>query len=198
MNETGHRNVTEQELIRQCRMRDPQAQRELYEQTAQRVFRLLLRMTRNEQDAFDLTQETYLKVFAEIDRFDGRSAIATWLYRIAVNQALQLLRRNKRSKVYAHESGLDPVDPTPIDRRDVQLDVGAALADLDPADRAMLLLRYQEGLDYREIAEIVGCAEGTVASRLNRSKQKLHGILEKSYALQEDSGRLRHPKVTEK
>ena len=190
--------MTEQELLGLCRRGDREAQRELYDQTSQRVYRVLLRMARNAEDAFDLAQETYLKAFRELDRFDGRSAVATWLYRIAVNEALQFIRRSKKITIRQGGEGIDPVERTPLDRGDVRLDVNDAMAKMPPTDRAMLLLRYQEGLDYREIAEIMGCAEGTVASRLNRSRQRLRELLEESYSSREDIATLKHPKVTGK
>jgi hypothetical protein len=84
--------VTPEELVEACRRGDPDAQRALYDATCDRVYRLLLRMTRNSQDAFDLAQETYLKAFTRIGQFDAAASVTTWLYRIAVNEALQFLR----------------------------------------------------------------------------------------------------------
>ncbi|RME38752.1 MAG: sigma-70 family RNA polymerase sigma factor, partial [Planctomycetota bacterium] len=85
----------ERDLIARCRQGDRNARRTLFERTSDRIYRLLLRMTGNADDAFDLAQETYLRAFTEIGKFDGRSNVATWLYRIAVNEALQCLRRRR-------------------------------------------------------------------------------------------------------
>ena len=178
--------VDEDTLVRQCREGDREAQRALYERTSERVYRLLLKMTGNPDDAFDLAQETYLKAFTRIDQFDGRASLATWLYRIAVNEALQFLRRAKRTRVKTQEIATERHPEPDADQSMVRLDIQGALATLSLNDRAMLLLRYQEGLDYRAIAEVMDCAAGTVASRLNRARHGLRDILQKSYAATEE------------
>ncbi len=76
----------------------------------------------------------------------------------------------------------------------VRIDVKDALESLAATDRAMLLLRYQEGLDYRSMAEVLGCAEGTIASRLNRARQRLRDLLAGGYETREGSNRAEHPK----
>ncbi len=138
-------------------------------------------MTGNPDDASDLTQETYVKGFQRLDQFDGRSAVASWLYRIAINEALQFRRRQNVGT--AKLRALAPNRPTEAHRptTDLRLDLGHALAELPPDDQAVLLLRYQEELDYRSISEVLQCAEGTVASRLNRARDRLREILRKSY-----------------
>ena len=200
---------SESDLIRQCREGNTQAQRELYDQTSDRIYRLLLRLTRNEQDAFDLAQETYLRAFTKLEEFGGRSSFATWVYRIAVNEALQFLRRENRGQ------GKKPSNPEPdakaarVRLPDLPLDQGLesgseeqtisrldlteALDDLTPMDRSILLLRYQEGLDYRAIADITGCPEGTVASRLNRARSRLREKLAGGYAQREGIATQAHP-----
>ncbi len=174
-------SVTEQELLERCRGGDREARQELYVRTSERIYRLLLKMTASPDDAFDLAQETYLKAFARIGQFDGRSSIATWLYRVAVNEALQFLRRREKLRVTVPEAAAERRTDSDIERHTVRLDINGALAVIAQTDRAMLLLRYQEGLDYRTIAEVVGCAEGTVASRLNRARQRVREILQESY-----------------
>ncbi len=173
-------------LLRQCREGDREAQRALYERTSERIYHLLLRMTADPDDAFDLAQEAYLKAFTRIDQFDGRSSLATWLYRIAVNEALQFLRRASRTRVKTQEIAAERPAAPDADQSMVRLDIQSALSTLSPNDRAMLLLRYQEGLDYRAIAEVMDCAAGTVASRLNRARHGLREILRKSYGVTEE------------
>jgi RNA polymerase sigma-70 factor (ECF subfamily) len=193
--------VNDHELIEACRNGDRNAQRELFERTSGRVYRLLLRLTGNPDDAFDLTQETFLKGFTHIDRFDGRSSVATWLHRIAVNEALQYLRRAQtlRRKIDELAGGA----ATTYDATEAvtgRLDVEDALAQLPPDDRVIVLLRYQEGLDYRTITEVTGVPEGTVASRLNRARERLRNILKpcpeprrKGYASVEENRAAVHP-----
>ena len=187
--------MTEEALVERCRRGDREAQRELYDRTADCVYRLLLRMTGNQDDAFDLAQEAYLKGFTQIDRFEGRSTVATWFYRIALNEALQFLRRSKTTRLKTENlTGDEDHGGGDADAATIQLDVRAALAQVEPADRASLLLRYQEGLDYRTIGEILGCAEGTVASRLSRARDRLREILRESYAMREETDAGVHPK----
>lgn len=187
--------VNEETLVERCRRGDREAQRELYDRTADRINRLLLRMTGNQDDALDLAQEAYLKGFAQIDRFDGRSTIATWFHRIALNEALQFLRRIKTTRIRTEGLSCDEDHRgCDADTTTVQLDFRAALAQVEPADRAILLLRYQEGLGYRTIGEILECAEGTVASRLSRARDRLRGLLRESYGLREVTDATVHPK----
>jgi len=186
--------MTERELLEQCRAGDPQARHELYTATSDRVYRLLLRMTGNADDAFDLAQETYLKAFAAVDRFDGRATLKTWLYRIAVNEALQFLRSARHEVARQRDQAVGDRLDDATDVVAVRLDMGAALAALSPDDRAILLLRYQEDLDYRAIADAIGCPAGTVASRLNRARERLRGKLAPAYETREESGEVRHPK----
>ena len=187
--------MTERELVKRSGEGNREAQRALYDRTSGRVYRLLLKMTASPDDAFDVAQETYLKAFTHIGRFDGRSSIATWLYRVAVNEALQFLRRASRTRVKLHEVAPANGVPSDAERSTVRLDVNAALAELAPNERIILLLRYQEGLDYRAIAEVVGCPAGTVASRLNRARDALRELLRKSYAPAEERLHGEHPTV---
>ena len=185
--------MTEHDLVKRCREGDREAQRALYDRTSGPVYRLLLKMTANPDDAFDLAQETYLEAFTRINQFDGRSSVATWLYRVAVNEALQFLRSAGRTRARLREISPEQCAESNIEQSSIRLDMNDALATLPPSDRAMLLLRYQEGLDYRAIAEVVGCASGTVASRLNRAHRNLREILRKSYDPNEEKEHGNHP-----
>ena len=187
----------EQELVEGCRRQDRSAQKQLYDLTSEKIYRLMLRMTRNADDAFDLTQDAYVRVFTQIEQFDGRSSVATWVYRIAVNQALQFLRRARTGR-----EKLDVLRQTARARIDDQrhitrIDVRGALATLDPDEQAILLLRYHEGHSYQEIADVLECAEGTVASRLNRARQKLRDHLSASYGPSEENTSAGHPNKRE-
>lgn len=177
--------VNDRELIDRCRAGERDAQRRLFEQTSERIYRLLLRMTGNPDDASDLTQETYVKALQRLEQFDGRSAIASWLYRIALNEALQFRRRRSVGAAKLQALALSRPSRAPLPATDLRLDMDDALAELSADDRALLLLRHQEGLDYRSIAEVLECAEGTVASRLNRARHRLRENLRKSYGVVE-------------
>lgn len=169
--------ITEHELVVRCKNGERDAQHALYVQTSERVYRLLVRMTRSSETAADLAQETYLKAFSAIATFDERSAVHTWLYRIAVNEALQWLRRRKPATLDPEVAAACPDPRNNGHETATRLDLEAAMAALDPIDRAILLLRYQEGLDYRAIADVADIAMGTVASRLNRARDRIRGLL---------------------
>ncbi len=175
------RVVNDHSLIERCKAGDRDAQRDLYELTSLRVYRLLLRMTGNVDDASDLTQETFVKGLQRLDQFDGRSAIASWFYRIAINEGLQFRRRNGIHTLKCKTLALDRLGEAPTPTTDLRLDLAGALAEMSPDDQTLLLLKYQEELDYRGMAEVLKCAEGTVASRLNRARERLRGMLRKSY-----------------
>jgi RNA polymerase sigma-70 factor (ECF subfamily) len=185
--------MEDEDFIQRCREGDRQAQAELYRCTSEKIYRLLLRMTRSPDDAFDLTQQTYVQALPNLCRFDGRSALSTWLYRIAVNQALRFRHRTaqiqrKTETTPSNEDGAS----TEHAPDGTKLDVEEALAVLDPRERVILLLRYQEGLSYRAIAEVAECAEGTVGSRLHRARKTLRHLLQKGYGNREETDRAVH------
>lgn len=184
----------ERELADRCRRGEREAQRELYELTSTRIYRVLLKITRDPESAFDLAQDTYLRAFGRMSSFDGRSSISTWLYRIAVNLAIQFLRQSERARRKLRLLPLEGAAGSAEVATAIRLDLAEALDDLTPTDRAMLILKYQEGLDYRSIADAVGCAAGTVASRLHRARQRLHDRLAPSYAEAEEIPHPRRPK----
>jgi RNA polymerase sigma-70 factor, ECF subfamily len=147
-----------------------------------RLFAVCRRLTGNDTDAADATQEALLGVVRGLRAFDGRSRFSTWSYRIAVNASLDELRRRRRRP----EPGLDElVDPAPAggwrdpvgDASDQRLDVDAALARLAPDFRAAVVLRDLCGLDYSEIATILDIPPGTVRSRIARGRAALVPLL---------------------
>lgn len=140
------------------------------------MFRLVFRLV-GRDDAADVLQHVFLQVFRNIRQFAGDSRFETWLFRIAVNECLQFRRREARKSFVPLEH--DPSDPSAnpeglVDQRDL---LETALARLEPELRTIFLLRETEHLAYAEIAETLGIAEGTVASRLNRARRNLQKIL---------------------
>jgi len=155
-----------------CQRGDQVAQRRLYEASHQNVYRLMVRMV-GLQDASDLTQQVFLQVFRKIGQYSGRAQFGTWIYRVAINEALQHLRRSKRTRLRRLEQ--EPMDRSPDSYRNVgdkEL-LEQALEQLDPELRSAFLLREVEGLSYKEIAEALQIPEGTVGSRLNRVRREL-------------------------
>lgn len=144
----------------------------LYDRCHHQLYVLMARMV-GEQDAADLTQQSFLRAFTKIDQFAGRSTLETWLCRIAINEALQHLRRRRGSRYQPILS--EPMSPRgreeDLDERRELLE--RALSRIDPELRSAFLLREVEGLSYREIAEVIEIPEGTVGSRLNRARREL-------------------------
>ena len=158
-------------VVAACQNGDRTAQRQLYDSCQLSVFGLAVRMV-GLQDATDVTQQVFLQAFRAIGQFHGKSRFETWLYRLAVNESLQHLRRSRRSRYQALD--WEPMDESSheedAERKEV---LEKVLARIDPELRSIFLLREVEGLSYRDIAEALQIPEGTVGSRLNRARREL-------------------------
>ncbi len=139
-----------------------------------RVRRLCRNLLGRADDAEDAAQDVFVKVFERAHRFSGRSRFSTWIYRVTVNHCLHRLERERRRAVEPLPEDGEPLWATEtlhgIDEREM---VECLLSELPADQRATLLLREIEGLDYREIAEVLGIPVGTVMSRLHRARQRL-------------------------
>ncbi len=166
------------DVVSACQQGDRDAQRALYEEFHQRVFRLTLRMV-GQDNADDLTQQAFLRVFQKIHQFDNRSQFATWLYRLVTNECLQHLRsQHKRAEFsLVHDPHKEcHASSAQLDANDL---LQTALGKLEQELRAVFVLREIEELDYNTIAKTLEIAEGTVASRLNRARSQLrHHLVE--------------------
>ena len=166
---------------------DKQAFAELVEQNSNNIYRLGLKMTGNPQDAEDVLQETFIKAYNHLDRFEGRSKISTWLYRIAVNEALMLLRKRKDGHT-SIDQGLQTDDGTILPKQiidwcclpekelmrdEVRDHIEQAVEKLSDANRAAFLLRDVEGLSTHETAEVLDISESAVKVRLMRARMQL-------------------------
>ena len=139
------------------------------------IYPTLLRMTGNRETALDLTQETFLRAWEKMDAFEGRSSFSTWLYRIAVNLALNHLRRSKKITYTEIEPSIIAKE-LPEDRAEERFEMAAireAVLTLSPNLRACIVLHYFESKPVEEIAGILGIARGTAAWRLHRARKKL-------------------------
>lgn len=130
------------------------------------------RVTGDPHDALDATQEALIRVAGNIGRFDGRAKLTTWLYRVAVNAALDELRRRKRRPTPADilPDARSPTFETSVDAR---LDVDQALREVAPDFRTAVVLRDLCGLEYEEIAQVLDVPIGTVRSRIARGRAAL-------------------------
>lgn len=171
---------TTDRLVASCVAGDNAAMQAIYEQCKSRVYGLMVRMV-GRQDADDLTQQVFLQMFRKLDQFSGQSRLETWLFRLATNEALQYLRKQKRQTTNPYV--LDPVtvDDDRLVRSEESQLVQTALERLEPELRVVFLLKEQQGLSYRDIAESMGIPEGTVGSRLNRARKELRQQLTRLY-----------------
>ena len=158
-------NDADRALIARLRQGDQSALDTVVRQHQKDLYRLAYRMTRNAEDAKDISQETFLRAYRGLASFDGRSSLATWLYRITVNLCLTHLRQHRTSREgEMPESYADPF-AKPLEELEEQerlRAVSQAVEGLPPQQRVTLLLRVHHGLPYREIAEILESSEGTV------------------------------------
>jgi RNA polymerase sigma-70 factor, ECF subfamily len=163
----------------------------LVERHSRSVFRLAFRMTGNEQDAEDLVQETFLKAYKQLHRFDGRSAFGTWLYRIAANCSLDLIRvrknRAERQTSATNSETMDLLDqvaaPGPSPERlarstQVASLLKPALEQLTDLERTAFVLRHYEGCGIAEIASALGVETNAAKHSVFRAVQKLRRALQ--------------------
>jgi len=171
--------------IDKARRGDRDAFRVLVERHARPVFRLAFRMTGSVPDAEDMVQETFLKAWKQIGRFDGRATLGTWLHRICANCALDHLRARKRKQ--EAQAGDDPLvqvaTGAPSPERlalssQVTAILGVALDELSEMERAAFVLRHYEGLSIEEISETLGVQPGAAKHSVFRAVQKLRRALE--------------------
>lgn len=142
------------------------------------VFNLALRMVRDREDARDLAQTVFVKAYQKLHTFDGRSRFFSWVYRIAINESLNLLSR--RRQWVALPEGIETEARGPERQAEASQEeqmVQAALMDLTPEYRKVVVLRHFMDLSHREMAEILGLPEKTVKSRLHTARERLEAAL---------------------
>ena len=169
---------------------DGDAFRMLVERHSRSVFRLAYRMTGNEQDAEDVVQETFLRAYKQLSHYESRSSFSTWLYRIASNYSLDVIRMRKRhqqKRETGTEEGRDVLDTVPAtapgqDRlvfsNQVSERVSAAMNELSDLERSAFVLRHFEGLSIEEIGGMLGTSLNATKHSIFRAVQKLRKRLE--------------------
>lgn len=163
------------DIIAACQSGERSAQQRLYELQHRRVFRLCVRLV-GEQDAPDVTQQVFLKVFRTIQQFSGGSRLETWLHRVTVNECLQFTRSRSRRPEVALAT--EPVaEGSSTGAAEFFELLQAALNRLEPDLKAVFVLREIEELNYAEIATTLDLSAGTVASRLNRARTQMKELL---------------------
>jgi RNA polymerase sigma-70 factor, ECF subfamily len=172
------------ELIHRSQAGDTEAFGELVTKYRARVYTMIYGMVRNENDAWDLAQEGFLKAWRSIHQFESRSSFYTWLYSLTVNLALDSLRRKGRRVEVELDDAIPCSLPGPranFRRTEIGQHINAALAQLSPQHRAVIVLKEVKDLQYQEIADILNLSIGTVMSRLFYGRKKLQSILRPIY-----------------
>ena len=180
----------EKQLIEKARKGDRDAFGEIVRAYQKRVFRLARRLTRTDDDAWDLTQEAFVRAMNAISGFDTRFRFFTWMYRIVTNLAINLSRKREREAEvhYEEDYGANGQLATTEDltmrlhTRELARAIERAVEELSPPLRSVFVLRVDQQLSYAEIAETLDIAIGTVMSRLNRARarvrQSVSGLME--------------------
>ena len=182
---------TEALLIDHLREGDETALAPLVEKYKRMVHRLALQITKNHEDANDVMQETFIKVYQSIHTFRQEAAFETWVYKIAVNEALNFVKRRERRRESplstTEESEYDPSVRHKVEmENDPQINaektelrhwVTKAVNSLSLKHRVVVILHELEGLTHAEIASILNCSEGTVRSRLHYARKQLRTLL---------------------
>ncbi|MHC4725876.1 MAG: RNA polymerase sigma factor [Planctomycetota bacterium] len=195
--EVANINIDDAVLVRQCWQGDSAAIERLILKYQNRIYNVILKICADPDDAAELTQDTFVKIIENIENFQGRSSFYTWAFRIAVNLTLNYCRRNTRigfssldaeqirdnsqpgkilKELLSNESSLDPA--AVAQNNELCQIVIESLKKLDDPQRAVVVLRDIEGMNYNQIAKVLDIELGTVRSRLSRGRKKLRQILE--------------------
>jgi RNA polymerase sigma-70 factor (ECF subfamily) len=171
------------QLVQRCLAGDERAYRALVEQYQRRIYTIAFGILRNQEDAMDVTQDAFVKVHRNLEKFQGSSSFYTWLYRIVVNLCIDRKRRAKKAinvdydDAISHQEQPHQVGPTlasvsiagpakELARKELREKMQLALDKLSADHREILVLREVEGMAYEEIADVLEIAKGTVMSRL--------------------------------
>jgi len=173
-------------LIKECREGSTAAFGELVLRYQDRLYNTVLRLMNNAEDARDVVQEAFLHAYLSLHSFKGDSLFFTWLYRIAINTAISMKRKQKPAlRLAANTAGtLDPLDPSvgsgpgqALEMREEERRLQDALGKLSVEHRAVLVMKDVDGKKYEEIAEVLGVPVGTIRSRLHRARLEMREIL---------------------
>jgi len=178
--------MSEQQLIERAKNGDTKAFEELMKRTQTNIYNLGLRLLGNKEDAADLMQETYIKAYENLDRFEGRSSFSTWLYRIATNNALMKLRKEKNKKVSIDElkkfgdksykieiSDWSENPSSYFKSAELKEVLQKAIDSLPPKYKSVFILHDVEGLPLAEVARILSLSVPAVKTRVHRSRMYL-------------------------
>jgi RNA polymerase sigma-70 factor, ECF subfamily len=181
-----YRKTEEAELVRRVQAKDEMAFREIVERYQAKVFSIIYGILRNRNDAEDIAQQVFAKVYFSIGNFDFRSSLLTWIYKITVNECYDYLRK-KRVRKLVYESDFSEEDSLRMENTDAAVDQAhpidedlarrdfamKLLSKVSEEDRKLILLKEVEGHSVEELAEMTGLNENTIKVKLFRARQKL-------------------------
>lgn len=185
--------TNEDKLIRKAQKGDVPAFERIISDYQNVVYSVAYRYADNAEDAADMSQEIFLKMFKSINTFQFKSKLSTWIYRVATNTCIDLVKKAKRDgSTYSINEGYENSDgdmkyseitddssqPDVVAEKSEMRDViNTAISELNEDYRTVIILRDIQGLSYDEISEIIDCSVGTVKSRISRGRKKLREIL---------------------
>ena len=163
-----------------------------------RIYGCALHMLGNRAEAEDAVQETFLRAYKALKDFDGRSELATWLYRICINVCLHTIRRRKKGEVSAEDDPRVPrletapedtdADPRKVaERSELYKSLASAMDKLSPSLRTTVILVCLEGMSHAEASEVLGCSEGTIAWRIHEARAQLRASLVRQGAVEDSA-----------
>src|ERR1039457_2502939 len=190
MSGKNYSSADDDALVKAARLGELEAFEELVFRHRDPIYARAFSMTRNEEDALDLSQEAWIKGWQRLDQFQGESSFMTWMTRIVINLCLDHLRKQKRHRADSIEAMDDesggverqiPVGtvnpPAGLERAELRQIIDGALGQLSAEHRTVLVLHEFEEMEYKEIAKTVGCSIGTVMSRLFYARRKMAALL---------------------
>ncbi|MCF6284876.1 MAG: sigma-70 family RNA polymerase sigma factor [Candidatus Hydrogenedentes bacterium] len=182
-NQPPPRNATDQELVARAQSGESQAFEELVRRYRNDVYGLSYHFLRDREEAWDVSQEVFIKAFRSLGRFRGDAGIKTWLLRIAANHCKDHFKKRRLPTVSMDAMPTQDLFPARSDpakdlaNTELGMAIQRALDGISPKHRMAFVLRELEGLSYKEMAEVMNCSEGTVMSRLHHARKKLQNKL---------------------
>ena len=178
-------NLEETEMISRCQQGDQEALKEIFDKYHKKVYRIAYGVVRQREEALDIVQAVFIKLFRSIKNFKGRSHFYTYLYRMVMNTAIDHARKTGKQTISSldQEGSFQPSDDLEkgperiLLQKELEERVKLAMDKLPAEQRAALIFRDVEGLSYQEMAEAMGCSIGTVMSRLHYGRKRIQELL---------------------